>query len=100
MAVLAVGGVVLAVDTTAAGAAATDKTATKGTKHVDLDKQLADLQAKKDALVKADAKADTKEIDAKIDEVKAKIAKKAAKKSKKAKDAADTTTAAPAPAAQ
>ncbi|MEI8247082.1 MAG: hypothetical protein WCI51_14715 [Lentisphaerota bacterium] len=95
VAVLSVGGVVLANDATTA--ATTDKAAKAG-KHVGLDKQLTELQAKKDALVKADANADTKEIDAKIEELKTKIAKKAGKKGAKKADkaAADTTAAAPA----
>lgn len=95
VAVLSVGGVVLANDATTA--ATTDKAAKAG-KHVGLDKQLAELQAKKDALVKANA--DTKEIDAKIEELKTKIAKKAGKKgAKKADKAASDTTATAAPAA-
>lgn len=88
VAVLSIGGAVLANEGTTA--AATDKPAK--TKHVGLDKQLAELQAKKDALLKSNPSADTKEIDAKIDELKAKIAKKAGKKTdKKADKKADTT---------
>ncbi len=97
VAVLSIGGAVLAND---AATATTDKTAkvakTKGAKG-DLDKKLAELQAKKDALVAKDANADTKEIDAKIEELKTKIAKKAGKKAdKKADAAADATAATPA----
>ncbi|MFA6104941.1 MAG: hypothetical protein WC721_22350 [Victivallaceae bacterium] len=94
VAVLSAGGVAFANDN--AGAAA-DKSA-KGLKHVDLDKMLAELQSKKDALLAKDANADTKEIDAKIEKVKAKIAKKNAKKADKKADKAVTPAAAPAPA--
>jgi formylglycine-generating enzyme required for sulfatase activity len=80
-----------------ASTAATDKIAKTAKKikraNVDSDDQLAALQDKKDALVKKDAAADTKEIDAKIDEVKARIAKRAVKKGGKK---ADTATPAPA----
>lgn len=98
VAVLSIGGAVLANEGTTA--AATDKTAkvakAKGAKG-DWDKKLAELQAKKDALVAKDANADTKEIDAKIEELKAKIAKKAGKKAdKKADAAADAAAATPA----
>lgn len=92
VAVLSIGGAVLANEGTTA--TATDKTAKVG-KHLGLDKQLAELQAKKDALLKSNPSADTKEIDAKIDELKAKIAKKAGKKTdKKADKKADATAAA------
>ena len=89
VAVLSIGGAVLANDATTA--ATTDKAAKAG-KHAGLDKQLAELQAKKDALVKADANADTKDLDTKIDELKTKIAaKKSGKKGAKKADAAAAT---------
>lgn len=92
VAVLSIGGAVLANE--GATAAATDKPAKAG-KHLGLDKQLTELQAKKDALLKSNPSADTKEIDAKIDELKAKIAKKAGKKAdKKADKKTDATAAA------
>ena len=92
VAVLSIGGVAFANEGCGTTACAADKTAKavkgKGAK-VDLDKALAELQAKKDAIVAKDANADTKDIDAKIEEVKGKIAKKADKKTDAA--AADAT---------
>ncbi len=115
VAVLSVGGIAFANDSAACAAtaakdknaacaatAAKDKTAKAG-KHLGLDKQIADLEAKKAALLAQNAQADTKEFDAKIDELKNKIAaKKTSKKADKKADkkAATADTAAPAPAAQ
>lgn len=99
MAVLSVGGIVLANDGACPAGADKAAKAAKGGKHakVDINKELADLEAQKAELVKADAKADTKELDAKIEAIKAKIAKKAEKKAAKN---ADKKAAAAAPAAQ
>lgn len=105
VAVLSIGGVAFANEGCGTTACAADKTAKavkgKGAK-VDLDKALAELQAKKDAIVAKDANADTKDIDAKIEEVKGKIAKKAVKKAdKKADKKTDAAAAdATAPAAK